>query len=175
MDLKWYYHEDKSCWNFLLPDKTSETKPSYLLMTTLINRAEIPSSWWKFNRTSPRNMYINMLPIIWRSLDGINQSLRSSVGVEQNRGAEANAPLVMSVRVSSSLTNKRLRSGKSRAAPGTDRPVGGRTAETIIQSCREAQGERQRGEAKKENHTDCMLEYVKQDHVIYIAIPPKFK
>ncbi|RZC41918.1 hypothetical protein BDFB_006398 [Asbolus verrucosus] len=42
----------------------------------------------------------------------------------------------MSVRVRSSLTNKRLRSGKSRAAPGTDHPVGGRTAEAIIQSCR---------------------------------------
>ncbi|CAH1367497.1 unnamed protein product [Tenebrio molitor] len=41
----------------------------------------------------------------------------------------------MSVRVRSSLTNKRLRSGKSGAAPGTDHPVGGRTAETIIQSC----------------------------------------
>jgi hypothetical protein len=51
----------------------------------------------------------------------------------------------MSVRVRSSLTNKRLRSGKSGAAPGTDHPVGGRTAETIIQSC---QGLRRTGGGK---------------------------
>lgn len=88
---------------------------------------------------------INMLSISSTKtghLDRINQSLCSSGVVTKPWGS---APPLMSVRVRSSLTNKRLRSGKSGAAPGTDHPVGGRTAETIIQSC---QGLRRTGGGK---------------------------